>query len=52
VRFVLESFKKLRPGTSLRGLHGNMKQFKRSGVYSEFCAAKSMVGGLAWPGLG
>ncbi|XP_022151010.1 DEAD-box ATP-dependent RNA helicase 32 [Momordica charantia] len=37
VKFVFETFKKLRPGIPLKCLHGRMKQDKRMGIYSEFC---------------
>ena len=37
VKFVLEAFRRLRPGVVLRSLHGKMKQMKRMGVYYEFC---------------
>ncbi|GAX85700.1 hypothetical protein CEUSTIGMA_g13114.t1 [Chlamydomonas eustigma] len=43
VRFVHEAFRRLRPGVPLRALHGGMKQFKRMGVFYEFCEAKAMV---------
>lgn len=41
VRFVFETFCKLRPGMSLLHLHGNMKQLKRTDVYDLFCRTKS-----------
>lgn len=41
VRFVFETFCKLRPGMSLLHLHGNMKQLKRTDVYDVFCRTKS-----------
>lgn len=40
VRFVFETFKRLRPGVPLRMLHGKMKQMKRMAVFYEFCEAK------------
>jgi ATP-dependent RNA helicase DDX10/DBP4 len=45
VRFVYESFRKLRPGTPLRCLHGGMKQGKRLGVFEAFNAPSSGGGG-------
>lgn len=43
VRFVYEAFRRLRPGTPLRALHGRMSQYKRMGVYQQFCDAKASV---------
>lgn len=43
VRFVFETFKKLRPGIPLRCIHGNMKLEKRIGIYSQFCDEKRSV---------
>ncbi|PSC73011.1 DEAD-box ATP-dependent RNA helicase 32 [Micractinium conductrix] len=43
VRFLFEAFRKLRPGVPLRALHGKMNQYKRMGVFYEFCEAKAMV---------
>ena len=43
VRFVYESFRRLRPGTPLRSLHGRMSQYKRMGVYKDFCSSKAGV---------
>ena len=37
VKFVYESFRKLRPGLPLRCLHGKMKQSKRMQVFYSFC---------------
>eukprot|EP00775_Hariotina_reticulata_P001057 gene1057-1392_t len=45
VRFVYESFRKLRPGTPLRSLHGGMKQGKRMAVYEAFNSSSSGGGG-------
>jgi ATP-dependent RNA helicase DDX10/DBP4 len=45
VRFVYESFRKLRPGTPLRCLHGGMKQGKRLGVFEAFNAPSGGGGG-------
>lgn len=36
VRFVYEAFCKLRPGVSLRHLHGKMKQYKRMVIFNDF----------------
>lgn len=41
VRFVFETFCKLRPGMSLLHIHGNMKQVKRTDMYDLFCRTKS-----------
>lgn len=41
VRFVFETFCRLRPGMSLLHMHGNMKQLKRTDVYDLFCRTKS-----------
>ncbi|KAE8125571.1 hypothetical protein FH972_020356 [Carpinus fangiana] len=43
VKFVFEAFKKLRPGTPLKCLHGRMKQERRMGIYSEFCEMRSVL---------
>ena len=43
VRFVYEGFRRLRPGTPLRALHGHMSQYKRMGVYKDFCSSKAGV---------
>eukprot|EP00884_Botryococcus_braunii_P007371 jgi/Botrbrau1/16635/Bobra.0068s0054.1 len=40
VKFVYEAFCKLRPGVSLRHIHGKMKQFKRMGIFYDFNQAK------------
>eukprot|EP00882_Tetradesmus_deserticola_P029701 GHRQ01033292.1.p1 GENE.GHRQ01033292.1~~GHRQ01033292.1.p1 ORF type:complete len:414 (+),score=195.41 GHRQ01033292.1:115-1356(+) len=45
VRFVYEAFRKLRPGTPLRCLHGAMKQGKRLGVFEAFNAPSGGGGG-------
>ncbi|KAI9183845.1 ATP-dependent RNA helicase dbp4 [Blastocladiella emersonii ATCC 22665] len=37
VRFVFETFCKLKPGVPLRHLHGGQKQFQRIDVYEAFC---------------
>lgn len=41
VRFVFETFCKLRPGMSLLHIHGNMKQTRRTEMYNAFCKSKS-----------
>ena len=59
VRFVYESFRRLRLGTPLRALHGRMSQYKRMGVYQQFCNSKAGVllatdvaaRGLDFPGV-
>lgn len=43
VKFVFETFKKLRPGIPLKCLHGRMKQDKRMGIYSQFCEQRSVL---------
>ncbi|CAN8072996.1 unnamed protein product [Agarophyton chilense] len=43
VRFVFETFCKLRPGMSLLHIHGKMKQLKRTDMYDLFCRTKSAV---------
>ncbi|CAK9321847.1 unnamed protein product [Citrullus colocynthis] len=43
VKFVFETFKKLRPGIPLKCLHGRMKQDKRMGIYSAFCEKRSVL---------
>ena len=43
VRFVFETFCKLRPGMSLLHIHGNMKQLRRTDMYDAFCRTKSAV---------
>ena len=41
VKFVYEAFRRLRPGTPLRCLHGRMSQHKRMTVYQQFCDSKA-----------
>lgn len=41
VRFVFETFCKLRPGMPLLHLHGGMKQLRRTEMYDAFCRTKS-----------
>ena len=41
VKFVYEAFRRLRPGTPLRCLHGKMSQQKRVVVYDQFCDNES-----------
>ncbi len=43
VKFVYEAFRRLRPGTPLRCLHGKMSQQKRVIVYGQFCDSKAGV---------
>eukprot|EP00850_Spirogloea_muscicola_P013125 SM000087S23407 [mRNA] locus=s87:423710:427944:- [translate_table: standard] len=43
VKFLHESFRRLRPGTPLKCLHGRMKQIARMATYEEFCGTKSAV---------
>jgi len=43
VRFIFESFRRLRPGITIRCLNGKMKQMKRLLVYYEFCASNAML---------
>ncbi|KAH0990820.1 hypothetical protein GBA52_002303 [Prunus armeniaca] len=43
VKFVFEAFKKLRPGTPLKCLHGKMKQEGRMGTYSQFTEKHSVL---------
>lgn len=43
VKFVYEAFRRLRPGTPLRCLHGKMSQQKRLVVYDQFCDSKAGV---------
>jgi len=41
VRFVYETFKKMRPGVPLMELHGQQKQQKRLGIFYDFCKKQS-----------
>ncbi|XP_004244125.1 DEAD-box ATP-dependent RNA helicase 32 [Solanum lycopersicum] len=43
VKFVFETFKKLRPGIPLKCLHGRMKQDRRMRIYSQFCEQRSVL---------
>jgi ATP-dependent RNA helicase DDX10/DBP4 len=43
VKFVYEAFRRLRPGTPLRCLHGKMSQQKRVVVYDQYCESKAGV---------
>ncbi|KAL8033575.1 hypothetical protein ABFX02_13G168200 [Erythranthe guttata] len=43
VKFVYEAFRKLRPGISLKCLHGRMKQDRRMGIYAQFCEEESVL---------
>lgn len=42
-QFVHEAFRQLRPGITVRTIHGRVKQKRRLTVYDEFCKAKNMV---------
>ena len=42
-QFVHEAFRQLRPGVTIRTIHGRVKQKRRLAVYDEFCKAKHMV---------
>lgn len=43
VKFVHESFKRLRPGVPIKCLHGRMKQAQRMLVFFKFCEEKHSV---------
>ncbi|KAM7280374.1 hypothetical protein ACFE04_007508 [Oxalis oulophora] len=43
VKLVYETFKKLRPGISLKCLHGRMSQERRMITYSQFCESRSVL---------
>ncbi|XP_074650958.1 putative ATP-dependent RNA helicase DDX10 [Tubulanus polymorphus] len=43
VRFVYDSFKKLRPGVPVLALHGGMHQLKRVATYDQFCRKQHAV---------
>jgi ATP-dependent RNA helicase DDX10/DBP4 len=43
VRFVYDSFCKLRPGIPLLHIHGNMKQARRTDMYDVFCNTRTAV---------
>ncbi|KAH7447585.1 hypothetical protein KP509_01G112700 [Ceratopteris richardii] len=43
VKFVHESFKRLRPGVPLKCLHGRMKQTQRMAVFFKFCEEKHSI---------
>ena len=43
MKFVFETFKKLRPGIPLKCLHGKMNQEKRLGTYSQFCGKRAVL---------
>ncbi|KJE95924.1 ATP-dependent RNA helicase dbp4 [Capsaspora owczarzaki ATCC 30864] len=43
VRFVLETFRRLRPGVPLMALYGKQKQMKRMAIYSDFAKKPSAV---------
>jgi ATP-dependent RNA helicase DDX10/DBP4 len=42
-RFVFETFRRLRPGISLRCLSGKMNQMKRQMIFHEFCFSNEMA---------
>jgi ATP-dependent RNA helicase DDX10/DBP4 len=41
VRYVYETFKKMRPGVPLMELHGKQKQQKRLGIFYDYCKKQS-----------
>ncbi|CAL1354243.1 unnamed protein product [Linum trigynum] len=41
--FVVEAFKKWRPGISLKCLHGRMKQERRINIYSQLCEQRFVL---------
>lgn len=43
VRYIYESFQRLRPGSTLLSLYGTMKQIKRVKTYEEFCRKQNVV---------
>nr|XP_043623004.1 DEAD-box ATP-dependent RNA helicase 32-like [Erigeron canadensis] len=43
VKFVYETFKKLRPGIPLKCLHGRMKQIKRTFILQQFVEQQSVL---------
>ena len=43
MKFVHESFKRLRPGVPLKCLHGRMKQTQRMLVFFNFCEEKHSI---------
>lgn len=43
VRYIFETFRRLRPGTPLMHLHGKQKQKKRLDIFYDFCKKESAV---------
>ncbi|XP_068698685.1 probable ATP-dependent RNA helicase DDX10 isoform X2 [Montipora foliosa] len=43
VKFIYESFRRLRPGVPLMALYGHQKQLKRMAVYNDFCNKTAAV---------
>lgn len=43
VRFVYETFRKMRPGVVVMCLHGKQKQLKRMAIYNDFCQRQHAV---------
>ena len=43
VRFIYETFKKMRPGMTVLCLHGAMKQLQRVAVYDSFCRKEHAI---------
>ena len=43
VKFVYESFRRLRPGVPLLALYGRQKHLKRMAIYEDFCRKKASV---------
>lgn len=43
VKFVYESFRRMRPGVPLMALYGRQKHLKRMGIYNDFCSKKASV---------
>jgi hypothetical protein len=37
VRFLYETFRRMRPGVPLMALYGKQKQMKRMAIYNDFC---------------
>ena len=43
VKFIYESFRRLRPGIPLMALYGKQKQLKRVAIYNDFCKKTEAV---------
>ena len=43
VKFIYESFRRLRPGIPLMALYGKQKQLKRVAIYNDFCKKTESV---------